>query len=196
MNLQTLILSFNEIEEIEGLSKNVNLRKLDLNHNFIRFIRNLDALANLTQLDLRHNWIADINCVDKIEQHCKSLTELGLKCNPMSSKKSYRQLVFSKMAILHKLDGKGLDEKETGDNGDNAGAKELSYDMIVDQLKSQKKNIQLDGKEVPGDGESSSPHGAERQIEELCLNHMQIGRIQNLELFVNLRKLKLLDNNI
>ena len=49
---------------------------------------------------------------------------------------------------------------------------------------------------MPGDGESSNPTGVERQIEELCLNHMQIGRIQNLELFVNLRKLKLLDNNI
>ena len=140
VNLQTLILSFNEIEEIEGLSKNVNLRKLDLNHNFIRFIRNLDSLVNLTQLDLRHNWIADINCVDKIEQHCRSLTELGLKCNPMSSKKSYRAIVFSKMAILQKLDGKGLEEKEAGDNGEQ-GAKELSYDMIVDQLRSQKKNF-------------------------------------------------------
>ena len=140
VNLQTLILSFNEIEEIEGLSKNVNLRKLDLNHNFIRFIRNLDSLVNLTQLDLRHNWIADINCVDKIEQHCRSLTELGLKCNPMSSKKSYRAIVFSKMAILQKLDGKGLEEKEAGDSGEQ-GAKELSYDMIVDQLRSQKKNF-------------------------------------------------------
>ena len=35
-NLLTLILSFNEIEEIEGLSANTKLRKLDLNHNFIR----------------------------------------------------------------------------------------------------------------------------------------------------------------
>ena len=87
-----------------------------------------------------------------------------------------------------------MDEKETGDSGEQ-GAKELSYDMIVDQLKSQKKNFQLDGT-VPGDGDSSNPNGAERQVEELCLNHMQICRIQNLEPFVNLRKLKLLDNNI
>ena len=35
-NLLTLILSFNEIEEIEGLNENTKLRKLDLNHNFIR----------------------------------------------------------------------------------------------------------------------------------------------------------------
>ena len=100
VNLQTLILSFNEIEEIEGISKNTSLIKLDLNHNFIRFIRNLESLGTLTHLDLRHNWIADISCLDKIEQHCKALTDLSLKCNPMSSKKNYRMLVFSKMQSL------------------------------------------------------------------------------------------------
>ena len=36
VNLKTLILSFNEIEEIEGLEKCVNLIKLDLHNNFIR----------------------------------------------------------------------------------------------------------------------------------------------------------------
>ena len=40
-NLLTLILSFNEIEEIEGLNENKKLRKLDLSHNFIRQIKNL-----------------------------------------------------------------------------------------------------------------------------------------------------------
>lgn len=35
-NLSTLILSFNEIEEIEGLNNNPLLKKLELNHNFIR----------------------------------------------------------------------------------------------------------------------------------------------------------------
>ena len=35
-NLLTLILSFNEIENVEGLTQNTKLRKLDLNHNFIR----------------------------------------------------------------------------------------------------------------------------------------------------------------
>jgi len=35
-NLATLILSFNEIEQIEGLNNNPLLRRLELNHNFIR----------------------------------------------------------------------------------------------------------------------------------------------------------------
>ena len=118
MNLQTLILSFNEIEEIEGLSQNASLIKLDLNHNFIRFIRNLESLQQLTNLDLRHNWIADISQVDKIEQCCKALTDLSLKCNPMSSKKNYRTLVFSKMPSLQKLDSKSQDERLDGFDGE------------------------------------------------------------------------------
>jgi len=35
-NLATLILSFNEIEQIEGLNNNPLLKRLELNHNFIR----------------------------------------------------------------------------------------------------------------------------------------------------------------
>lgn len=35
-NLATLILSFNEIENIEGLNNNLQLKRLELNHNFIR----------------------------------------------------------------------------------------------------------------------------------------------------------------
>ena len=42
-NLTTLILSFNEIEEIEGLGNNTKLRKIDLNHNFIRQIKSLQS---------------------------------------------------------------------------------------------------------------------------------------------------------
>ena len=38
VNLQTLILSFNEIDEIAGLQRNTALKKLDLNHNFIKVI--------------------------------------------------------------------------------------------------------------------------------------------------------------
>lgn len=40
-NLNTLILSFNEIEVIEGIQECKVLKRLDLNHNFIRRIENL-----------------------------------------------------------------------------------------------------------------------------------------------------------
>ena len=47
VNLNTLILSFNEIEMIEGLSECKVLKRLDLNHNFIRRIENLENKTNL-----------------------------------------------------------------------------------------------------------------------------------------------------
>jgi Leucine-rich repeat (LRR) protein len=43
VNLNTLILSFNEIEQIEGLPQDGRaLKRLDLNHNFIRRIEGLE----------------------------------------------------------------------------------------------------------------------------------------------------------
>lgn len=46
-NLNTLVLSFNEIEEIEGLNKNPLLKRLELNHNFIRQVLNIEHLNQL-----------------------------------------------------------------------------------------------------------------------------------------------------
>ena len=62
VNLNTLILSFNEIEQIEGLPSDCKvLKRLDLNHNFIRRIEGLDNKASLQYLNLTNNWISDIN---------------------------------------------------------------------------------------------------------------------------------------
>jgi Leucine-rich repeat (LRR) protein len=48
VNLNTLILSFNEIETIEGLpNDSKSLKRLDLNHNFIRKIEGLEGKGNL-----------------------------------------------------------------------------------------------------------------------------------------------------
>lgn len=90
VNLKTLILSFNEIEEIEGLEKCVNLIKLDLHNNFIRQIKNLEGKEKMSFLDLTHNWISDWNQIDHIRQNCQNLKELGMRCNPIATKKSYR----------------------------------------------------------------------------------------------------------
>ena len=38
VNLEILILSFNQIQEIKGLTKNENLVRLEINNNFIRKI--------------------------------------------------------------------------------------------------------------------------------------------------------------
>lgn len=43
VNLNTLILSFNEIEVISGLKECKMIKRLDLNHNFIRRIEGLES---------------------------------------------------------------------------------------------------------------------------------------------------------
>ena len=73
--------------------------------------------------------------------------------------------------------------------------------MVMEHLRSQKKNFQMDkilsDENEDEDSQAGSQQNSwERQVEELILNHMQICRIQNLEKFTNLRKLKLLNNNI
>ena len=133
VNLKTLILSFNEIEEIEGLNHNVKLEKLDLNHNFIRTIQNLQGLAQLTSLDLRSNWLTELQQIEHIEQHCMKLQELGLKCNPMANKQSYRIQVFKKLPQIKKLDGQNFSERDK--ESSDRGARELSLNIIVENLK-------------------------------------------------------------
>ena len=71
----------------------------------------------------------------------------------------------------------------------------------MEHLRSQKKNFQMDkilsDENEDEDSQAGSQQNSwERKVEELILNHMQICRIQNLEKFTNLRKLKLLNNNI
>ena len=103
-NLTTLILSFNEIEEIEGLGENTKLRKLDLSHNFIRLVKDLDNQTELVYLDLRHNWIEDLGELDHIVKNCTNLEELGFKSNPASTKSMYRATIFKKLPALLRLD--------------------------------------------------------------------------------------------
>jgi Leucine-rich repeat (LRR) protein len=113
VNLNTLILSFNEIEQIEGLpAEGKALKRLDLNHNFIRRIEGLESKPNLQHLNLTNNWISDINQIEHLRVYCSTLRELSLKCNPIAAKKSYRPTVFSRIATLIKLDGIALTDKD------------------------------------------------------------------------------------
>ena len=110
--LKTLILSFNEIEEIEGLEACTNLTKLDLHNNFIRHIKNLEGKEKITYLDLTHNWINDWSQLEHIRSHLQNLKDLGLRCNPIATKKNYRSMIYSKLSYLNKLDGYSFSEKD------------------------------------------------------------------------------------
>ena len=134
VNLNTLILSFNEIEQIEGLPVDgKSLKRLDLNHNFIRRIEGLDGKQALQHLNLTNNWISDINQIEHLRIHSPQLKEFSLKCNPIAAKKSYRPTVFSRLASLVKLDGIALTEKDKERvKNDNIL---LTRDLIVEAFK-------------------------------------------------------------
>ena len=59
--LEWLDMSFNNIENITGLSKLVHLRDLSLAHNRIKTVCNLDALPKLQVLSLANNLIEETN---------------------------------------------------------------------------------------------------------------------------------------
>jgi Leucine-rich repeat (LRR) protein len=50
--------------------------------------------------------------------------------------------------------------------------------------------------EVGGEEQQSNQNEWERTIETLILNHKQIHKIEQLDPFINLRKLQLVDNSI
>ena len=76
--------------------------------------------------------------------------------------------------------------------------------IIEDYLKTQKKNYQFSSESQQLAETEAAAAGIvldaqnswERQVEEIVLNHQSICKIASLEPFVNLRKLKLLDNHI
>ena len=103
-NLQTLILAFNEIKAIKGLSGCPNLTRLDLNHNFIQKIENLENQGRLKQLNLSNNWISENNDLTYLSSKCPDLEEFHLKCNPIAAQANYRIQVFTHFSDLVSLD--------------------------------------------------------------------------------------------
>jgi len=152
VNLKTLILSFNEIEDIENLDNCVNLTKLDLHNNFIRQIRNLENKDKITFLDLTHNWINDWTQVEHIKANLSNLKDLGMRCNPLATKKSYRAHIFTKLPYLQKLDGLTFSEKDK--ERVNNEMKILSVQLVMESVKDQRKGLY---EPIPDQDDDQSP---------------------------------------
>ena len=170
--LKTLILSFNEIENMEGLENCNNLVKLDLHNNFIRHIKNLEGKDKITYLDLTHNWINEWGQIEHIRVNCPNLKDLGMRCNPVATKKNYRALIFSQISYLNKLDGYVFSDKDQENIKDEQ--KVLSVQMIFEKIKDQRKNLFDKGNDSEGEEGEDHPHGKdgwEKQIEFLNLAH-------------------------
>ena len=93
-NLETLILSFNEIKQIQGLSMCKSLKTLDLNHNFISQIEGLIHCQKLDDLNLGNNWISNPTDLIHLKEFTPNLSSLWLKANPLSSQKHYKSLLL------------------------------------------------------------------------------------------------------
>jgi Leucine-rich repeat (LRR) protein len=137
--------------------------------------------------------------IDMVAQSCPSLKKFGMKCNPIATKKNYRSMMFSRLENLSKLDGIAFTDKDKERVEDED--KILSMHLIMESSIEQRKGFEQDTANLE-ESENSSNHLSKRQvewesqIETLYLSHKQIGVISNLEMFINLRKLNLMDNNI
>jgi hypothetical protein len=183
-----------------------------LHNNFIRRVANLDGKTGITHLDLTHNWIAEWQNVDAIAASCPNVKELGLRCNPLATKKTYRAQVFRRLTNLVRLDTAQMSDNDR-EMMVTDELRPLTSEMIFNAVKDQRKSFF----EVPTDDVSSTTdpkdtdpaatamlkYGQleqkpnwERQIEILSLAHSGISLIRNMEPFANLKKLNLLDNSI
>ena len=113
-----------------------------MHNNFIRSIINLEGKDKLSFLDMTHNWLSDWSSVTHIQQNCPALKELGLKCNPLTTKKSYRAQIFSTIECLSKLDGSVLSDKDK-ERVENE-SKVLSIETIMDCSKDYRKGMESD----------------------------------------------------
>ena len=137
INLEILILSFNQIQEIKGLSKNENLVRLEINNNFIRKIEDsLNAQTKLTRLNLAHNWIQEISQVQNLVRSCPKLKDLNLKGNPIANLRQYRVQVFGTLSQLETLDGVS---QQKSDRESSRQEVDLSAEMIHSAVKQIKK---------------------------------------------------------
>lgn len=83
VNLQTLDLSFNQINDISALKNLTNLKKLNILDNQISDIGALKRLTNLQELSLGQNQISDISLLEGLtnlesfESNCNSIKDIS-----------------------------------------------------------------------------------------------------------------------
>ena len=137
-----------------------------------------------------------------MKSHCPNLKELGMRCNPLASKKSYRAQIFTKLNYLQKLDGFSFSDKDKERVNDEM--KVISISLIMDAVKDQRKGIfdasasdnnfsgernEESGDEGVGGADEDASYEDkiqkklewEKNIELLNLAHRQITMIKNLE---------------
>lgn len=108
VNLTCLNLSFNSIRKIEGLWTLRKLEELDLSCNRISVIENLDSLENLTHFFVADNLIGDMDNVLQLKTF-ENLFSLNLFGNPVSKDDDFIIFITAHMPNLKYLNYTLLD---------------------------------------------------------------------------------------
>ena len=103
MNLEQLILSFNEINAITGIDTLEQLTHLDISFNFLTQISDLPS--NIEILEVNNNKINTYASHQYLEENCPNLTSLKLFGNPICSQRTYRDRSMKMLPNLELLDG-------------------------------------------------------------------------------------------
>lgn len=70
ISLTTVDISYNKIEELNGLNNLIKLQYLGLRNNQIKELKGLDSLLNLTYLDIRYNQIIALKGLENLSNLC------------------------------------------------------------------------------------------------------------------------------
>lgn len=167
INVKSLYLSNNHIENIDNLNQLIKLEILALNGNQINQIKNLEKLQNLEHLNLSNNKIQEIENLKDLH----NLKELALSGNKIRTISNLEEL--SRLEKLHLSDNQ-LSEVQGLDNLNNLKMISLSNNRITS---------------IQGIEKLSN-------LEVLNLSNNSISKIENLNHLINLRELLLANNQI
>lgn len=116
VNLETLSLINVGLTSLKGFPKLPSLKKLELSDNRISGGLNLlNPSAKLTHLNLSGNKIKDLDTLEPLKDF-KSLKNLDLFYNEVTSIENYRDKVFNLIPSLKYLDGYDREDKEAEDS--------------------------------------------------------------------------------
>ena len=112
IHLRVLVLSFNEIQKIEGIGELEQLERLELGFNLIKRVEGLRNLVALKSLELNNNLIYRLEDINVLKRYVANLTDLNLQSNAICEVKSYRYIVLRRLSNLTNLDGHLVTEKD------------------------------------------------------------------------------------
>lgn len=103
-NATEIILSFNCISLIEHLENCEQLETLDLSFNQLQSIDTIPKFPKLSQLLINNNLICKSEELEILAQNCPKITFITINHNPLADQKNYLQILHSNFNHINKVD--------------------------------------------------------------------------------------------